>query len=258
MKNNQKEHPSGFTLIETVVASIILSSMMLGMIGILASYSKMANKSQDISFASNIAQQEIDVILADLKVQQSLASRDSAGRAARIYIYLNDGSYRGYLNKYFFNNFTEVNHDRPDLPVSNDWILNSAHNFTITAGNRFYDEFGAYWGSTTNLDHDTNPVPQARYVSRIQVFGIPAGLSDSSIPDIENTKVGTQYKYLMADTDTGISNLTVDNTYPLRKVLVVKIYNYVDYLNNNASIGSGENMERKVLCRMKMIINGGA
>jgi type II secretory pathway pseudopilin PulG len=255
-------HPGGFSLIEVIISSIILSSMMMGMIAILSTYSKSASRGQDIGFAANLAQQELDIILADLKIQQSLASRDTAGRSMRCYIYLNDGTFRGFINNFFFTNFAEINHDRPDLPPWTEETNGpNANYFKIEAGNRFYDENGEYLGHTTNTDEDADPFSAAKYVSRIQIYGMPASANDTDIESVENEVIGTTYRYLMADTDTGISNTTVDNTYPMRKLLVVKVYHYFDYLKNGAHLVYGPGnpgIEKKSLCELKLIINGGA
>jgi prepilin-type N-terminal cleavage/methylation domain-containing protein len=248
----------GFTLLETVIASTIISIMMLGMIGILATHSNSAGKSRDSTFAANLAQQEIDVILADLKVQQSLASKDTVGRSTKSFVYgpssnLNnptDSTVIGYVLNYFYNNFDEVNHEAPADPP----YTRGANFFKLGSGNRFYDLNGVYIGAATM----NNSVGGAKYVSRVQVFALPQdSASDRLISSVEKNEA----TYLLGDTNNALNKLSYTDlngkaVFPMRKLLVVKVYDYKEYVDkakNLSKVPVG-----RELAKMKLILYGDA
>lgn len=247
----------GFTILETIIASTIIATIMLGMIGLLATHSKSANKFKDATFAANLAQQEIDIILADLKVQRSLASYDTQGRAARHLLYENRATNVtvAYMLDFFLNNFREVNHDYPDDVVFDEEkspIKDEIHWFNIENGNRFYDGNGEFLGQYGKVS-----VAGARFVTRVQVFGLPNVdydgkiLNDRQLPLIEKDTA----HYLMGDTDNGSDLDTLSWGIPMRKLIVVKVYEYADYIaipdKSLAKIP-----DRKILARMKLVVFG--
>ncbi len=248
----------GFTLLETVIASTIIAVMMLGMIGLLATHSNSAGKSRDSTFAANLAQQEIDIILADLKVQQSLASKDTMGRSTKSFIYgpssnLNnptDSSVIGYVLNYFYDNFEETNHEAPEDPP----YTKGANFFRLESGNRFYDLNGVYLGSATK----TNAVVGAKYVTRIQIFALPQeSSSDRLISSVEKNEA----TYMLGDTNNALSknsytDLNGKAVFPMRKLLIVKVYDYKEYVEKTKDLAKVP--VGRELIKMKLILYGDA
>lgn len=247
----------GFTLLETIIASTIIATIMLGMIGLLAEHSKSANKFKEATFAANLAQQEIDIILADLKVQRSLASYDTQGRAARHLLYERRASNVtvAYLLDFFYNNFREVNHDYPNEdPFDEDKspIKDEIHWFNLEDGSRFYDGNGEFLGHGNKV-----LMGGARFVTRVQVFGLPnikwdgALVNDRLLPEIEKDTA----HYLMGDTDNCSDIYTLSWGIPMRKLIVVKVYDYADYLAiPDKSLAKVP--DKKILARMKIVVFG--
>ena len=98
----------GFTIMETVVTAAIVAVVLSATIGVLARYTDTDVTTQKLIRAQELAQAEVDEVLARHAVENSLAS-DNKGRART---YVMTDPWMGYLiSQYYFHNFPmEVDH----------------------------------------------------------------------------------------------------------------------------------------------------
>ncbi len=152
----------GFTIMETVVTAGIVAVVLSASVGVLARYTDTDVRNQKLLRAQQLAQSEVDEVLARHAVENSLAS-DDQGRA-RTYVMTD---HLGYLiSQYYFHNF----------PLDVDHGAKTALNLT-------HPLFKADQ-KRTSLGSEVGAGAPAVYTLRYQLLGIDPRIRPESLGEL--------------------------------------------------------------------------
>lgn len=276
---------SGFSLMEVLVSAAIIATVMIGMSGVLISYSGSRAKTNDLAIAQNLIQAQIDDVLMHNQVENSLIS-DTQGRSRPIYLLSNVRGTNVLVTRYYYYNFPHfpsgTDHNTygnvwDDSLLTGSWSTQAINRFdTGTNPGILYDAGG----------NETTDIRVAKYIARLQVFGTP-----SSVPNFEqyiNGPISASYphgqyldeaysayypsamNYLIADTcvnNASVAQFTqnnADNTNPNSntynsfrdKLFVVRIYTMLTYKTGPGSFINSPSGAKQEVAHGYVVING--